>query len=188
MQKQPNEAAKTSGTPDCQSARLSTMSEGEIRVKPDSLHERFALVMHRSFSPSQKRKLKKWANVVFARIGDARRQQQNEVDVTVIPTSLNLQPGDLVRVMSKEQIEATLDPWKAFKGCGFMKEMWPYCGTTQKVHKLVTRFLDERDYRLKKTRGIVLLEGVYCQGTEQFGPCDRSCFFFWRQEWLEKIE
>jgi hypothetical protein len=188
MQKQPNNAAKTSGVPDCQSVRLPAMSEGEIKVKPDSLRGRFALVLHRSFSPSRKRKLKGLANTVFAWVDKARRQERSETDVTVTPTSVNLQPGDLVRVMSKEQIEATLDPWKALKGCGFMKEMWPYCGTTQKVHKLVTRFLDERDYRLKKTKGIVLLEGVYCQGTEKFGPCDRSCFFFWRQEWLEKIE
>jgi hypothetical protein len=188
MQKQPNEAATTSVTPDCQSVRLPAMSEGEIKVRPDSLRGRFALVLHRSFSPTQKRKLKKWANVVSARIGDGRRQKQSDAQDTVDLTPLNLQPGDLVRVIAKEQIEATLDPWKAFKGCGFMKEMWPYCGTTHKVHKLVTRFLDERDYRLKKTKGIVLLEGVYCQGTEKFGPCDRSCFFFWRQEWLEKIE
>jgi hypothetical protein len=26
-----------------------------------------------------------------------------------------------------------------------------------------------------------------CQGTKDFGRCDRSCFFFWREEWLEKL-
>lgn len=41
---------------------------------------------------------------------------------------------------------------------------------------------------MKKTRGIVLLEGLMCQGIEGLGACDRSCLFFWREEWLEKIE
>jgi hypothetical protein len=26
------------------------------------------------------------------------------------------------------------------------------------------------------------------QGTERFGSCDRSRFFFWREQWLEKFE
>jgi hypothetical protein len=51
----------------------------------------------------------------------------------------------------------------------------------------VERFVDERDYRVKKASGVVLLEGSLCQGTELYGPCDRSCFFFWREEWLEKV-
>jgi hypothetical protein len=98
-----------------------------------------------------------------------------------------LQPGDLVRVRSREQIQATLDHWNYLKGTAFMEEMWQYCGTQQRIYKRVEKFLDERDYRVKKVRGMVFLEGNICQGTIDFGPCDRSCFFFWREEWLEKI-
>ena len=39
----------------------------------------------------------------------------------------------------------------------------------------------------QKSNGIVILENVICQGTIDFGKCDRSCFYFWREEWLEKI-
>jgi len=99
-----------------------------------------------------------------------------------------LVPGDLVRVRSKEEIQSTLDRWNQLKGCGFMEEMMPYCGTRQRVYKRVKRFLDERDYLLKKCTGIVILEGVFCEGTKDFGSCDRSCFFFWREEWLERID
>jgi hypothetical protein len=99
----------------------------------------------------------------------------------------NLKPGDWVIVKSKEEIKETLNNWNQLKGCAFMEEMWPYCGTKQRVLKRVERFLDERDYLVKKCKGIVLLEGVMCQGTKDFGPCDRSCFYFWREEWLEKI-
>ncbi len=103
-------------------------------------------------------------------------------------TSMTLKPGDFVRVKSAKEIRMTLDRWNQLQGCGFMEEMWPHCGTTQRVLKRVERFLDERDYLVKKCKGIVLLENVLCQGTKDFGRCDRSCHIFWREEWLEKIE
>jgi hypothetical protein len=56
------------------------------------------------------------------------------------------------------------------------------------VLKPVEQFLDERTYRVRRTSGIVLLEGAVCQGTEYAKGCDRSCFFFWREEWLAKSE
>jgi|WetSurMetagenome_2_1015567.scaffolds.fasta_scaffold137965_2 hypothetical protein len=96
--------------------------------------------------------------------------------------------GQSARVRSREEIQATLDPWNYLKGCGFMEEMWQYCGTQQRVLKPVRRFLDERDYRVKKVRGIVLLEGLTCEGTSDYGACDRNCYFFWQEEWLEKID
>jgi len=99
-----------------------------------------------------------------------------------------LRPGDLVRVRSREEIRATLDHWNQRRGCAFLDEMWAYCGTQQRVFKRVERFLDERDYITKHCKGIVLLEGLICEGTKHFGPCDRSCFYFWRKEWLEKID
>jgi hypothetical protein len=54
--------------------------------------------------------------------------------------------------------------------------------------KPVKRFVDERDYRVKKAKGIILLEGLICEGTPDYGQCDRACFYFWRQEWLEKMD
>lgn len=99
-----------------------------------------------------------------------------------------LQAGERVRIRSKAEIQSTLDHWNSLKGCTFLEEMWPYCGTNQRVLKRMERFLDERDYRLKRTSGSVLLDGVICNGTIDFGKCDRSCFFFWREEWLERLE
>ena len=93
-----------------------------------------------------------------------------------------------MQVRSREEIEATLDRWKELKGCAFLEYMWPYCGTTQRVLQTMERFLDERDYKVKKVKGLVLLEGVICHGTPVFGRCDRGCHLFWREEWLEKID
>ena len=102
--------------------------------------------------------------------------------------AVHLIPGVRVRVRSLEEIQNTLNSFKELKGCAFLEDMKQYCGTEQCVLKVMERFLDERDYQVKKAKGIVLLEGIYCQGTPVFGRCDRSCLSFWREEWLEKIE
>ncbi len=117
----------------------------------------------------------------------ARRQAVRPAQLQQNGSSI-LQPGDLVRIKSEEQIRATLGLWNELKGCTFMEEMWDYCGTTQRVLKRVERFMDESEYKIKKARGLVILQDVVCNGTIDFGPCDRSCFFFWREEWLEKAE
>lgn len=94
----------------------------------------------------------------------------------------------LVRVRSNEEIQTTLDNWNHLKGCAYMEEMWSYCGTNQRILRPVNKFVDERDHRLKRARGIVFLEGVHCEGTIDYGRCDRNCYYFWREEWLEMIE
>ena len=98
-----------------------------------------------------------------------------------------LKSGDRVKVRSREEIDSTLDPFKELKGCAFLPAMYQYCGTQQRVLKSMQHFMDERDYKLKKVRGVILLENIICDGAPAFGPCDRCCFLFWREEWLEKI-
>jgi len=99
-----------------------------------------------------------------------------------------LRAGDWVRVKERNEIDANLDRWHELKGCAFLDAMSEYCGTTQRVLQPLERFLDERDYKVKKCRGVVLLENVTCLGTPVFGRCDRRCFLFWREEWLEPID
>ncbi len=94
----------------------------------------------------------------------------------------------MVRVRSEEEIKASLSAWGELKGCLFMDAQRQYCGTTQRVLKPVERFVDERDYRVKKAKGVVLLEGIICGGTPDYGRCDRACFYFWREEWLEQVD
>jgi hypothetical protein len=102
-------------------------------------------------------------------------------------TPIKFNAGDRVLVKPKEQIQVTLNYWNELKGCSFLPEMWQYCGTEQRVLKPVKRFVDERDYQVKRVKGVYLLEGVNCQGFELYGACDRACFYFWREEWLDKI-
>ena len=102
-----------------------------------------------------------------------------------VTTMRVFEPGEMVRVKPLSDIQHTLDAWGMYRGCAFLQEMGTYCETTQRVLQRVERFLDERDYRIKKARGLYLLEGIHCRGTIDFGHCDRMCFYFWRREWLE---
>lgn len=113
--------------------------------------------------------------------------EKNDQEKVALASFKRIEPGDIIRVKSIHEIQSTLNRWNQLRGCGFMEEMTPFCGTEQKVFKRVERFLDERDYLMKKCKGIVILQDVYCTGTIDFGSCDRTCFFFWREEWLEKI-
>jgi hypothetical protein len=98
--------------------------------------------------------------------------------------------GDLVRVRPAEYIRRTLDGQGGIKGCGFGLGMYQYCGRELRVAKVVHRFFDEKRFRLLRARDMVLLEGVYCDGSSlpDTAGCDRMCFYFWRTEWLERVE
>lgn len=162
---------------------------GDVIEESLPFQKRMKLALKRQLGTRMKRRLKSSLNRVVDWFAGLRSKAQKEEAVTAADEApLGLSAGDLVRVRSREEIEATLNFSGELKGCGFMKDMWGYCGSVHRVLKPVRRFVDERDYRVKRTSGIVLLEDVICEGTELFGSCDRSCFFFWREEWLEKLE
>jgi hypothetical protein len=56
------------------------------------------------------------------------------------------------------------------------------------VLKVVERFYDEVQGRMLRCKNVVFLDGVYCDGSghPDTHGCDRTCFSFWRTEWLEK--
>jgi hypothetical protein len=173
---------------ECQIPGLQRISEGNAEVGPQPLVNRLKLSLAKPWNYQVKPALKIYSRRL-ARWRSRRASRSTATSApTVTATAKTLQAGDLVRVRTKQEIEATLDRFKELKGCAFLEYMWPYCGTTQRVLQTMTRFLDERDYRVKRCRGIILLEGVICHGTPVFGRCDRCCHLFWREEWLEKVD
>jgi hypothetical protein len=173
---------------ECQTRCWPGVSEGNADVASRSLRSRLKLTLKRRLSPRVKRSLKMHSNRLINWLSGLTGKSNAAPARATYPPTARLKAGDPVRVRSREEIQATLDSWNELRGCLFMEDMWQYCGTTQRVLKPVERFVDERDYRVKKGRGIVLLEGLICQGTPDYGRCDRACFFFWREEWLEKID
>lgn len=157
----------------CMPKMTDHLSPGEIFWQKRNLVKRFV-----------KRRMRYLANIMSTPRESA---VQPAPSTAVSGTEASFTTGDLVRVKSREEIQATLDNWNQLKKCSFMEEMAPYCGTHQRILKPVGKFLDERDYLIKKCRDLVILEDVRCEGTIDFGACDRACYFFWRNEWLEKI-
>jgi hypothetical protein len=102
----------------------------------------------------------------------------------------DLEVGDRVRVRSLEDIRSTLDERGYLKGCGFAYGQQQFCGRAFRVVKRVNHFFDEARARMLRGHNLVLLDGVYCEGEncEWTRGCDRMCFYFWRSEWLEKVE
>jgi hypothetical protein len=97
-----------------------------------------------------------------------------------------MQPGDLVEVKPIETILSTLDSRRRHKGLRWMTGMRKFCGGRYRVYKRVDRIMLETNGELRRMKDTVLLEGVVCDGKE-FGDCDRSCFHFWREAWLERV-
>ena len=172
----------------CQIPCLQLVAEGIAQGPPKSFSRRIKLIVRRRLSPSKERTFKNRTNDLINRCCELTGKSTKPAASPPKTPPAKLKAGDWVRVRSIKEIEATLNHWRQLKGCAFMPEMAEYCGTNQRVLKRMTRFVDERDLRVKKASGIILLEGVMCQGTAEFGSCDRSCFVFWREEWLEEIE
>lgn len=177
---------ETLSTPTCQKHVLKQLREPEGKIIPPPLSFRFRRSITSRLSQRQKIMLKKNLDRLCLSPKATRPAERSPSEGPRYGAEV-FHPGDPVRVRSQNEIEETLNVLGQLKGCSFMEEMRPFCGTTQKVLKPVNRFIDERDHKLKKCKGIVLLENALCQGTHKLGPCDRSCFFFWRVEWLEKI-
>ena len=104
------------------------------------------------------------------------------------PTAhLDLRPGELVRVKSKEDILATLDENLLNRGMGFDEEMSRYCGQTFRVQNRVERCLDEKTGRMLTMKSpCIVLDGVVCAGAYK-GNCPREFLPFWREIWLERV-
>jgi hypothetical protein len=103
-----------------------------------------------------------------------------------IEESLKLQPGETVEVRPREEILATLDEHGYNRGLLLMPEMLEFCGQRFKVYKRVERMVLEHTGEFRRMKNTVLLDGVLCDGWG--GACDRSCFFFWREAWLKRVE
>jgi hypothetical protein len=104
--------------------------------------------------------------------------------------SLNLQPGELVRVKPHKEILKTLNTSSMNRGMFWDAEMVPYCGGTYRVRKRVTQIIDEKTGRMQEIKTpCVILDGVVCQArySECRMFCPRSIYPFWREIWLERV-
>lgn len=105
--------------------------------------------------------------------------------------TLNLQPGELVRVKSHEEILRTLDTAGKNRGMCWDAELVPYCGGTFRVLHRVAKFINEKTGEMQEMKNPgIILDSVVCQarysGCRMF--CPRSIYSWWREIWLERVE
>jgi hypothetical protein len=100
---------------------------------------------------------------------------------------LDLQPGELVRIKSREEIVATLDSNLLNRGMGFDAEMSRFCGRTARVKARASRCVDERSGRMLEMKNpCIILEDIVCEGAYT-ANCPREYVSWWREIWLERV-
>jgi hypothetical protein len=104
--------------------------------------------------------------------------------------TLNLQPGEVVRVKSHEAILKTVDSGNKNRGMYWDAELAPYCGGTYPVLKSVTRIIDEKTGKMVEMKNpCIVLDSVVCQA--RYSPCRMLCpkemYPYWREIWLERV-
>jgi len=105
--------------------------------------------------------------------------------------TLDLKPGDIVRVKSYEEILSTLSVENKNRGLYFDAELVPYCGGIYRVKTRVSTYIDEKTGKIVEMKtDAVILEGVWCQARysncRMF--CPRSIYSWWREIWLERVQ
>ena len=104
---------------------------------------------------------------------------------------LGLQPGEWVRVRSKEEIGRTLNAAGGHRGMLFTHEMVQYCGQVFRVRQRVERLVNESTGELLHMKQeCIALDDVVCKGHYTSGAwfCAREHLPLWREDWLERVE
>jgi hypothetical protein len=104
--------------------------------------------------------------------------------------TLNLQPGELVRVKSHSEILRTLNTEGKNRGMSWDAELVPYCGGTYRVRDRVTKTVNERTGKMLEMKNpCIILEGVVCHArySECRMFCPRAIYSWWREAWLERV-
>jgi hypothetical protein len=100
---------------------------------------------------------------------------------------LDLQPGELVRIKSREEILATLDSNLLNRGMGFDAEMSRFCGRTARVKARAHQCVDEKTGRMLTMQNpCIILEDIVCEGAYK-ANCPREFVCWWREIWLERL-
>jgi hypothetical protein len=104
--------------------------------------------------------------------------------------ALDLQPGELVRIKSHDEILATLNTRSRNRGLYWDAEEVPYCGETHQVLKRVTKIVNERTGKMQEMKTpCIILDSVICQSkySECRVFCPRSIYAYWREVWLDRL-
>jgi hypothetical protein len=111
--------------------------------------------------------------------------------------SLGLKPGEMVRVKSRAELEATLDRRRSNRGLRISTEATRYCGGRAEVRDRVDRIIDERTGTMREPQDTVSLRNMSsrlktlgaldCVCAGETGDCPRGELMYFREIWLERV-
>ena len=180
----------------CQSTRLCQATEDfPGKKKPWMLRILFREIRQGARSVSEVVKLfVLWSSQRLLRVVHAERLHGPRGPTPTV--SLGLEPGDLVRVKSRAEVEATLDHRSRNRGMGICYEMTRYCEGHAEVEARVDRLIDERTGTMREIRDTVTLRNMRstrmaprdqeCLCSDELGDCPRGELMYWREIWLER--
>ena len=102
-------------------------------------------------------------------LGDAAEKTPSEV--------MNLKPGELVQVRSKNEIMRPINAGQKNRGLWYDEEKLPYCNTVHRVLARVEIVIDEKTGKMINIPGsCIILNGVVCSGNHSSNRlfCPRS--------------
>jgi hypothetical protein len=105
---------------------------------------------------------------------------------------LNLQPGEMVRVRSLDEILETVDEALRNRGMGWHAEMVRMTNRTFRVAGRIERIINEKTGKMLHLKNdVVILEdgtclAQYINNCRRF--CSRSVYHYFREIWLERVQ
>ena len=99
---------------------LQRINEGYAEMGPQPLVKRLKLFLAKPWNYQVKPRLKAYSKRL-ARWRSRRARERSAATLAPTVSTKTLQSGDLVRVRSQREVEATLDRWKELKGCAFLE-------------------------------------------------------------------
>ncbi|MGP3917552.1 hypothetical protein [Nonomuraea sp. 10N515B] len=96
--------------------------------------------------------------------------------------------GDVVEVLSAEEILKTLDDNGELDGLRFMPEMLKFCGHKLTVYKSAHKLCDTIEHSgMRRMRDAVHLTESRCDGSSH-GGCQTACLLYWKTAWMRKVD
>jgi hypothetical protein len=105
--------------------------------------------------------------------------------------TLNLQPGELVQVRSRDEIMQTISPEQRNRGLWFDIEQVAYCDKKFRVLDRVEKLVDEKTGKMVHIpTPCLILDGVICTGHNSVDRmfCPRAIYPYWREIWLKRVD
>ena len=101
---------------------------------------------------------------------------------------IDLQPGERVRIRSRQEVATTLNERHLNRGLGFDPEMARFCDRTATVLRRVDHIIDEASGQMMTMKEpCIVLDGVFCEGAYN-ANCPRLIPPYWREAWLERMD